>query len=110
MRKIAILALGALALGVLPNDQTWSSPRFAPLGSPVDLEAAIAQGLRWPLRTGPSSSSASSSSLLPDDQASPDVGVAVARRIVNDPDLWATTGAAGVAIPASEICKDTITW
>lgn len=43
-----------------------------------------------------------------DDQASPDVGVAVAKRIVNDPDVLGIVGHfnSGVAIPASEVYKD----
>ena len=43
-----------------------------------------------------------------DDQASPDVGVAVARRMVNDPEILAVVGHfnSGVAIPASEVYKD----
>lgn len=47
--------------------------------------------------------------LLPqDDQASPDVGVAVAKRIVNDPSVLGVVGHynSGVAIPASEVYKD----
>jgi branched-chain amino acid transport system substrate-binding protein len=43
-----------------------------------------------------------------DDQATPDVGVAVARRLVNDPAVLAVIGHynSGVAIPASEVFKD----
>ena len=43
-----------------------------------------------------------------DDQASPDVGVAVAKRLVNDRDVIAVVGHlnSGVAIPASEVYKD----
>lgn len=43
-----------------------------------------------------------------DDQALPDVGVAVARRLVNDPDVLAIVGHfnSGVTIPASEVYKD----
>ena len=43
-----------------------------------------------------------------DDQASPDVGVAVARRLVNDSDILGIVGHfnSGVAIPASEVYKD----
>ncbi len=43
-----------------------------------------------------------------DDQASPDVGVAVAKRLVNDPDILGIVGHfnSGVAIPASEVYKD----
>lgn len=43
-----------------------------------------------------------------DDQAQPDVGVAVARRIVNDPDILAIVGHfnSGVTIPTSEVYKD----
>lgn len=47
--------------------------------------------------------------LLPqDDQASPDVGVAVAKRIVNDSTVLGLVGHynSGVAIPASEVYKD----
>lgn len=43
-----------------------------------------------------------------DDQAQPDVGVAVARRLVNDPDILAIVGHfnSGVTIPTSEVYKD----
>lgn len=43
-----------------------------------------------------------------DDQASPDVGVAVAKRIVNDPEILGIVGHlnSGVAIPSSEVYKD----
>ncbi len=43
-----------------------------------------------------------------DDQANPDVGVAVARRLVTDPDVLAVVGHlnTGVAIPSSEVYKD----
>ncbi len=43
-----------------------------------------------------------------DDQAQPDVGVAVARRLVNDPDILALVGHfnSGVTIPTSEVYKD----
>lgn len=43
-----------------------------------------------------------------DDQAQPDVGVAVARRLVNDPDILGLVGHfnSGVTIPTSEIYKD----
>ncbi|WP_299285505.1 branched-chain amino acid ABC transporter substrate-binding protein [Thermoflexus sp.] len=43
-----------------------------------------------------------------DDQAKPDVGVANAKQLVNDPDILAVIGHlnSGVAIPSSEIYKD----
>jgi branched-chain amino acid transport system substrate-binding protein len=43
-----------------------------------------------------------------DDQAQPDVGVAVARRLVNDPDVLGLVGHfnSGVTIPTSEVYKD----
>lgn len=43
-----------------------------------------------------------------DDQAQPDVGVAVARRVVNDPDVLVVVGHynSGVSIPASEVYKE----
>lgn len=43
-----------------------------------------------------------------DDQASPDVGVAVAKRLVNDSSILAIVGHfnSGVAIPSSEVYKD----
>jgi branched-chain amino acid transport system substrate-binding protein len=43
-----------------------------------------------------------------DDQAQPDVGVAVARRLVNDPDVLGIVGHfnSGVTIPTSEVYKD----
>ena len=47
--------------------------------------------------------------LLPqDDQATPDVGVAVAKRLVNDPSVIGVVGHfnSGVALPSSEVYKD----
>lgn len=43
-----------------------------------------------------------------DDQASPDVGVAVAKRLVNDPAVLGVVGHfnSGVALPSSEVYKD----
>jgi branched-chain amino acid transport system substrate-binding protein len=43
-----------------------------------------------------------------DDQATPDVGVAVAKRLVNDPAILGVVGHfnSGVAIPASEVYRD----
>lgn len=43
-----------------------------------------------------------------DDQGAPDVGVAVARRLVNDPQVLALVGHlnSGVAMPSSEVYKD----
>lgn len=43
-----------------------------------------------------------------DDQASPDVGVATARRLVNDPEILGIVGHlnSGVAIPSSEVYKE----
>ncbi|MBI3987844.1 MAG: branched-chain amino acid ABC transporter substrate-binding protein [Lentisphaerae bacterium] len=43
-----------------------------------------------------------------DDQALPDVGVAVAKRLVNDPEILGVVGHfnSGVAIPSSEVYKD----
>lgn len=43
-----------------------------------------------------------------DDQAQSDIGVAVARRLVNDPDVLAVVGHynSGVSIPASEVYKE----
>ncbi len=43
-----------------------------------------------------------------DDQAQPDVGVAVAKRLVNDPDVLAIVGHfnSGVTIPTSEVYKE----
>jgi branched-chain amino acid transport system substrate-binding protein len=43
-----------------------------------------------------------------DDQANPDVGVAVAKRIVNEPEVLGVVGHfdSGVAIPSSEVYKD----
>ena len=43
-----------------------------------------------------------------DDQASPDTGVGVARRLVNDPKIVGVVGTlnSGVAIPATEVFKD----
>lgn len=69
------------------------------LGAQVAVEDAQARftALGWRLELTPQ-----------DDQATPDVGVAVAKRLVNDPAVLGIVGHfnSGVAIPASEVYKD----
>ncbi len=114
MKKSAIVALGVLALGVasaqsnvikIASVSPLSGPQSG-LGESIKLGAQLAieeavprfKALGFDLQFAPQ-----------DDQATPDVGVAVARRIVNDPDLLGVVGHlnSGVAIPSSEVYKDT---
>ena len=69
------------------------------LGAQIAVEEAAERftGLGFKLELSPQ-----------DDQATPDVGVAVAKRLVNDPEIIGIVGHfnSGVAIPSSEVYKD----
>ncbi|GIW34592.1 branched-chain amino acid ABC transporter substrate-binding protein [Meiothermus sp.] len=114
MRKLAILALGALALGVASaQSNVIKIASVSPLSGPQSgLGTAIQQGAQMAIEDAQARFQQLGFQLQfapQDDQATPDVGVAVARRIVNDADLLGIVGHlnSGVAIPASEIYKDT---
>ena len=112
MKKVLLalaLALGASALaqGNVIKIATVSplSGEQAALGEMIKLGAQLAveeaqpefEKLGFKLELAPQ-----------DDQANPDVGVAVARRLVTDPEIVAIVGHlnTGVAIPSSEVYKD----
>lgn len=106
MKKIGILALGILALGLASAQSNvikiaTVSPLSggqAGLGESIKLGAQLAieeaqakfKALGFDLQIAPN-----------DDQATPDVGVAVAKRLINDPDILGVVGHlnSGVAIP-----------
>ncbi len=106
---LAVLALGALAFaqGKVIKIATVSplSGEQAALGEMIKLGAQLAieeaqpdfEKMGFKLELAPQ-----------DDQANPDVGVAVARRLVTDPEIVAIVGHlnTGVAIPSSEVYKD----
>lgn len=110
-RQLALLA-GALSLGLSARAETikiaggsmLSGPQSS-LGEMIKLGAQLAvdeaqprfKELGFDLEFTPQ-----------DDQAQPDVGVAVARRLVNDPDVLGLVGHfnSGVTIPTSEVYKD----
>ncbi len=114
MRKTILItlfaAIGALALAQSNNvikiaTVSPLSGEQAALGEMIKLGAQLAieeaqpefEKLGFKLELSPQ-----------DDQANPDVGVAVARRLVTDPDVLAVVGHlnTGVAIPSSEVYKD----
>ncbi|MFN3179565.1 MAG: ABC transporter substrate-binding protein, partial [Thermus sp.] len=110
MRKIGLLAAGVAALGMalgqanvikIATQSPLSGPQAA-LGEQIKLGAELAieeakakfKALGFDLVLVPY-----------DDQANPDVGVANANRIINDPDILGVVGHlnSGVAIPSSEV-------
>lgn len=114
MKKIAALVLGLLALGVASaQSNVIKIASVSPLSGPQSvLGIAIQQGAQMAIEDAQARFQQLGFQLQfspQDDQATPDVGVAVARRIVNDPDLLGIVGHlnSGVAIAASEVYKDT---
>lgn len=110
MRKIGLLVAGVAALGMalgqanvikVATQSPLSGPQAA-LGEQIKLGAELAieeakakfRALGFDLVLVPY-----------DDQANPDVGVANANRIINDPDILGVVGHlnSGVAIPSSEV-------
>jgi branched-chain amino acid transport system substrate-binding protein len=110
MRKVGLLVAGVAALGMalgqanvikIATQSPLSGPQAA-LGEQIKLGAELAiedakarfRALGFDLQLVPY-----------DDQANPDVGVANANRIINDPDILGVVGHlnSGVAIPASEV-------
>ncbi len=110
MRKIGLLVAGVAVLGValgqanvikIASQSPLSGPQAA-LGEQIKLGAELAieeakarfRQLGFDLQFVPY-----------DDQANPDVGVANANRIINDPDILGVVGHlnSGVAIPSSEV-------
>jgi branched-chain amino acid transport system substrate-binding protein len=110
MRKVGLLVAGVAALGMalgqanvikIATQSPLSGPQAA-LGEQIKLGAELAiedakarfRALGFDLQLVPY-----------DDQANPDVGVANANRIINDPDILGVVGHlnSGVAIPSSEV-------
>jgi branched-chain amino acid transport system substrate-binding protein len=110
MRKVGFLVAGVAALGMalgqanvikIASQSPLSGPQAA-LGEQIKLGAELAieeakprfKALGFDLQFVPY-----------DDQANPDVGVANANRIINDPDILGVVGHlnSGVAIPSSEV-------
>jgi branched-chain amino acid transport system substrate-binding protein len=110
MRKVGFLVAGVAALGMalgqasvikIATQSPLSGPQAA-LGEQIKLGAELAieeakprfKALGFDLQLVPY-----------DDQANPDVGVANANRIINDPDILGVVGHlnSGVAIPSSEV-------
>ena len=110
MRKVGLLVAGVAALGMalgqanvikIATQSPLSGPQAA-LGEQIKLGAELAiedakarfRALGFELQLVPY-----------DDQANPDVGVANANRIINDPDILGVVGHlnSGVAIPSSEV-------
>jgi branched-chain amino acid transport system substrate-binding protein len=110
MRKVGFLVAGVAALGMalgqanvikIASQSPLSGPQAA-LGEQIKLGAELAiedakarfRALGFDLQLVPY-----------DDQANPDVGVANANRIINDPDILGVVGHlnSGVAIPSSEV-------
>lgn len=113
MKKLAILATGVLALSLASAQTVIKIASVSPLSGPQSvLGESIKLGAQLAIEEAQPRFKAMGFDLQfapQDDQATPDVGVAVARRIVNDPDLLGVVGHlnSGVAIPASEVYKDT---
>lgn len=113
MKKMAILAVGVMALGAASAQTVIKIASVSPLSGPQSsLGESIKLGAQLAIEEAAPRFKAMGFDLQfapQDDQATPDVGVAVARRIVNDADLLGVVGHlnSGVAIPSSEVYKDT---
>lgn len=112
MKKFGVVALGVLALGLASAQNVIKIATVSPLsggqagqGESIKLGAQLAieeaqakfKALGFDLQIAPQ-----------DDQATPDVGVAVAKRLINDNDVLGVVGHlnSGVAIPSSEVYKE----
>lgn len=112
MKKYGLVALGMLALGLASAQNVIKIASVSPLsggqagqGESIKLGAQLAieeaqakfKAMGFDLQIAPQ-----------DDQATPDVGVAVAKRLINDADVLGVVGHlnSGVAIPSSEVYKE----
>ena len=111
MRTI-IVALSAVVLAGMAQGQVVKIATCSPLSG---AQGSLGEMLKLGAQIAVEESQASFAKggfkleLSPqDDQASPDVGVAVAKRLVNDPEVLGIVGHfnSGVAIPSSEVYKD----
>jgi branched-chain amino acid transport system substrate-binding protein len=110
--RLASVVAGILASATMAQAQTIKIATASPLsGAQGELGEMIKLGAQLAVEDSRESFAKLGFKLElspQDDQASPDVGVAVARRMVNDPEILAVVGHfnSGVAIPSSEVYKD----
>ncbi|BDG24272.1 branched-chain amino acid ABC transporter substrate-binding protein [Thermus thermophilus] len=110
MRKIGFLVAGVAALGLaLAQSNVIKIATMSPLSGP---QAALGEQIKLGAELAVEEAKERFKALgfelvlVPyDDQANPDVGVANANRMINDPDILGLVGTlnSGVAIPASEV-------
>ncbi|WP_337845724.1 branched-chain amino acid ABC transporter substrate-binding protein [Thermus sp.] len=109
MRKLGFVVAGVAALGMALGQNVIKIASQSPLSGP---QAALGEQIKLGAELAVEEAKARFKQLgfdlqfVPyDDQANPDVGVANANRIINDPDILGVVGHlnSGVAIPSSEV-------
>ncbi|GAA6758140.1 branched-chain amino acid ABC transporter substrate-binding protein [Thermus oshimai] len=109
MRKLGLVVAGVAALGMALGQNVIKIASQSPLSGP---QAALGEQIKLGAELAVEEAKARFRQLgfdlqfVPyDDQANPDVGVANANRIINDPDILGVVGHlnSGVAIPSSEV-------
>lgn len=109
MRKLGLVVAGVAALGMALGQNVIKIASQSPLSGP---QAALGEQIKLGAEMAVEEAKARFKQLgfdlqfVPyDDQANPDVGVANANRIINDPDILSVVGHlnSGVAIPSSEV-------
>ncbi|AFV75578.1 branched-chain amino acid ABC transporter substrate-binding protein [Thermus oshimai] len=109
MRKLGLVVAGVAALGMALGQNVIKIATQSPLSGP---QAALGEQIKLGAELAVEEAKARfrqlgfDLQLVPyDDQANPDVGVANANRIINDPDILGVVGHlnSGVAIPSSEV-------
>lgn len=109
MRKLGFVVAGVAALGMALGQNVIKIASQSPLSGP---QAALGEQIKLGAEMAVEEAKARFKQLgfdlqfVPyDDQANPDVGVANANRIINDPDILGVVGHlnSGVAIPSSEV-------
>lgn len=112
LMRCAALVVGILASGVAVAQPVIKIASVSPLsGAQASLGEMIKLGAQIAVEDSQEAFAKMGLKLElapQDDQAAPDVGVAVAKRLVNDPEVVGVVGHfnSGVAIPASEVYKD----
>lgn len=112
IRIVSLVVAGVLGVQLAGAEQTIKIASSSPLsGAQAALGEMIKLGAQLAVEEAQSAFAANGFKLelaAQDDQASPDVGVAVAKRLVNDAQILGIVGHfnSGVAIPASEVYKD----
>lgn len=112
LRVLPLLAAGLIGMPLAGAAETIKIASASPLsGAQAALGEMVKLGAQLAVEEAQSSFAANGLKLelaAQDDQASPDVGVAVAKRMVNDAQIMGVVGHfnSGVAIPASEVYKD----